>query len=1148
MVSLLNQRDVDYFSGHFSLSLTGYETDKAWRKEGQKLASTNPRFVSRPASHIPQVLTVATLTAAAAAGQKGGASTTKAPPTSGSGTDLDFKKAIHLQLQNALRLVVSHHPTISGPTARSSLTQEGKTVSSVRPQSAPNTPVKTLTSGTRTPSPSKNLSPSTQLQLMPGTVTCKLTGTTKVIASSPRKVASIGTSSQTLADTTSQGMEATATDVMSKKNKLSAIESLLCEETISPRNSPGPAKSLAKDVAPVVTPENMSPKVVQKAEISKSQQQRSESGESSSKKVVTVTAIQLKDHTEGEKEGDQPVAMKVSKSSGEETHNEVSSILPTTCAAGSEEVDESKLGTSISAAVVGTTSHPPVEQATLKEDTPSRQTTGGEVVASDTKKETSKSEDVAPATASIQVKVPTPSPSPLQSINSIPQQVVVHVTVNKLGKESESTPQSKVEIRIPKSNPLSLSTIVTPPPTAHKEGVDLSVPKSARKRSPSLSLLSEPPPPAKRLAIGQSLDDVVTTASPLSHSTPLLSTTAPTQASSVITPQSLLTDVTTSSQSAAKEAADLPMETSASSEAIPPLSTTSTATTTQASNITTTTVAVDTPVKKLTPVTSSQSVSFLSTTTAATKQQASNTVVVTTTAITETTQASSVASMAITSPSSSSSSQTTPLLSTAVAVKAQPPPTTAVTEATTICSMVKVPTLSSSTLTTPSLSNFSTTASSTATVTAPPPMETFLLFSSTQTTPLISNTTTMATQAPVTATVLRNSPLEALMPVTSEVDVTTPPQLQGEVSDSLIQSLCSDSTSFEEDPDVSVLASQLGIDSVDSPIFNLSGFLSFIQPDLSVLSPDGHAPPQADSEKLLGDALSMCGAEFDASQVTNLEGLERQDASRVDETQTQVQAKPDQLISLVQRMTTSVPDAQILSTSSNTSLQSGVTVSVSDAVATGIVASPTSSQQPPSQLPAVCSSTTAPIHPSLVPESITPAPFQPIPVQESISPASTQSVPVPKPIISAPVQPSLLPESITIPSLLPVPVPESITLAPIQPVSVSQSVTPSVSSTAILPEEPIPPRPLLLKLCGLPTCSLNLGETETSPLGSTPSTPPLPLTPTPQTPLREGLLDISDIGSLVDVSEAMEGISQDVFESIEKLVNLDEQSTNATWK
>ena len=136
-----------------SSSLTGYETDKAWRKEGQKLASTNPRFVSRPASHIPQVLTVATLTAAA--GQKGGASITKAPPTSGSGTDLDFKKAIHLQLQNALRLVMSQNPTASAPSARASPAQEGKMVSSPRPQSAPNTPVKVSTSGSPTPSPSK---------------------------------------------------------------------------------------------------------------------------------------------------------------------------------------------------------------------------------------------------------------------------------------------------------------------------------------------------------------------------------------------------------------------------------------------------------------------------------------------------------------------------------------------------------------------------------------------------------------------------------------------------------------------------------------------------------------------------------------------------------------------------------------------------------------------------------------------------------------------------------------------------------------------------------------------------------------------------------------------------------------------------------
>ena len=297
-------------------------------------------------------------------------------------------------------------------------------------------------------------------------------------------------------------------------------------------------------------------------------------------------------------------------------------------------------------------------------------------------------------------------------------------------------------------------------------------------------------------------------------------------------------------------------------------------------------------------------------------------------------------------------------------------------------------------------------------------------------------------------------------------------------------------------------------------------------------------------EKLLGDALSMCSGELNASHGTSLEGSGRQSAHCVDEIQ--VQPKPDQLVSLVQRMTTSVPVTQISSTSFTSSL------SVSDAIATVIVPSLTSSQQPPSPPSAVCSSTPAPlhVHPSLVPESVTPVPFQPIPVQESITPASTQPVPVPVPvpesIIPSSVQPTLLPESMAASSLLPVPDSETITLVPIQ--SESQSVTPSVPSTPIVPEDPIPPRPLLLKLCGLPTCSLNLSETPTSPLGSTPTTPQPPLTPTPHTPLGEGLLDISDIKSLMDVSEAMDGISQDVFESIEKLVNLDEQSTNATWK
>ena len=113
------------------------------------------------------------------------------------------------------------------------------------------------------------------------------------------------------------------------------------------------------------------------------------------------------------------------------------------------------------------------------------------------------------------------------------------------------------------------------------------------------------------------------------------------------------------------------------------------------------------------------------------------------------------------------------------------------------------------------------------------------------------------------------------------------------------------------------------------------------------------------------------------------------------------------------------------------------------------------------------------------------------------------------------------------------PVPESITAF--------TAVSPSVLSPKLFPEEPIPSRPVALGLSDAPNPSqprLSLG---------TPVTP-TPLTPTILTPLGEDLLDISDIGSLVDESEAMEGISQDVFESIEKLVNLDEQSTNATWK
>jgi hypothetical protein len=367
-----------------------------------------------------------------------------------------------------------------------------------------------------------------------------------------------------------------------------------------------------------------------------------------------------------------------------------------------------------------------------------------------------------------------------------------------------------------------------------------------------------------------------------------------------------------------------------------------------------------------------------------------------------------------------------------------------------------------------------------------------IVLTSTPTALLSTSTATTTAQASipvtgtstVTVTVLGSSmDIGSTQGATTGFDITPPPssssQLPSEVNaDSLIQSLCSDSTNFEDPPDVSVLASQLGIDSVDSPVFNLSGFLSLLQPDLSVLTPEEQST--AIGGKLLGNDISS-----DEKQSSAITGPLLGDNSS-DEKQS-----------------SAVGDQQLGEGSKNQKPpEETVGESAAKTTTTSFLATQT--------LPVAVSSVS-----SLQPEVAVPVP----------SALELPVVPSPPPLSSTSAPPA---------SLLPAPVAEPTT---------ATSMT--ILSPVMFPEEPIPPRPLVL---GIPADAPNLGQTAPPPpLLGTPISP-TPLTPTPLTPLGEGLLDLSDISSLMDESEVMEGISQDVFESIEKLVNLDEQSTNATWK
>ena len=875
-------------------SLTGYETEKAWRKEGQKLATTNPRFVSHPASHIPQVLTVATLTAAM--GQKGGASTLKATPTPGLGTDIDFKK-VSLQLQNALKLVMSQNPSLPAVSSRaSSLSQESKTMTSLRPQSAPVTPVKASASpSVATPSPSKNAPPtSTQSPLKTGTVTCKLTGT-KVVASIQRKTVTTtgGTAPPTVrvVTTNSQPVKAVKSEHLSntdapspKRSKLSAIESLLCEETISPRNSPGPAKPQVKDEV-VNLPEQDTLKVVEKPEVSKTQIEKKEVIESSAQIDQPITLSKSTDQEEGKENKVELTSDKLAETTTEKVTSKSTDELPATCnVATIEEKTEVKSDDLTSDSAMDTTL---LTKQSTRVDTPSLKepTTATEGTSSSIDKTQQIEETKPPATDEVKVSNTSPLPSstpppslPPQSSSSSsppPQSLASpslpssppsistitsataekkqdKPTVEKVSKEKrENTTPSTVEVLKP-SPPTPTPT--TPPPAQQIED-NLAVRRLARKRSPSPST-RESPPPAKKQAVAPHEDVVVklSSASPASVNTATLTVT---QASSTPT-------VTVVTLASSAMTADSPLD-------LPPSSS------------------------------------------------------------------------------------------------------------------------------------------------------------------------------------------------TPKIDISSPAQLPSEVNtDSLIQSLCSDSNSFEEDPDVTVLASQLGLDSLDSPVFNLSGFLSLIQPDLSVLKPDEQLP-SATGRKMTGETASGSRTDVNVPVKKSIEGSKEHVSSKSKD-----QAEPEQPLISPSVSETIAPVTQVSSMMSVTREVASIPVA---GTTTALVLS--TSLPPPPKLTA--SIDTAP------PLSLPPAP-------ESIAP-------------------------------------------------------PSVLSPAIFPEDPIPSRPVLLKLSGIPSVT----QSQSS-LTSTPATPPPPLTPTPLTPLGEGLLDLSDIQSLMDESEVMEGISQDVVESISKLVDLDEQSTNATWK
>ncbi|CAI8011448.1 BRCA2-interacting transcriptional repressor EMSY [Geodia barretti] len=79
------------------------DSEEMWVREGQKLASTNPRFVARQLSHLPHLLTSATVSSALSL-QTGRA-------------DPELRKNTSTQVQNVLKYIISQNPLNSVTTA-----------------------------------------------------------------------------------------------------------------------------------------------------------------------------------------------------------------------------------------------------------------------------------------------------------------------------------------------------------------------------------------------------------------------------------------------------------------------------------------------------------------------------------------------------------------------------------------------------------------------------------------------------------------------------------------------------------------------------------------------------------------------------------------------------------------------------------------------------------------------------------------------------------------------------------------------------------------------------------------------------------------------------------------------------------------------
>jgi len=101
--------------------------ERRWHKEGQRLAPSNSQFITRPATHIPQAIAVATLAA-------GNAKTlSKQPPK-------PEKKVPSQRVQNVLKYIIAQNP--NGNLAKSQqLNNEARTVER-KVKSAPPTPLK----------------------------------------------------------------------------------------------------------------------------------------------------------------------------------------------------------------------------------------------------------------------------------------------------------------------------------------------------------------------------------------------------------------------------------------------------------------------------------------------------------------------------------------------------------------------------------------------------------------------------------------------------------------------------------------------------------------------------------------------------------------------------------------------------------------------------------------------------------------------------------------------------------------------------------------------------------------------------------------------------------------------------------------------